>query len=69
MIHLKRKEVAKFLSGMAAHEALTHTLLSGSGLLPLTAFGITVTPGYNAVIILGWFAVTIALVYYAWIKK
>ena len=65
----RRKEIAKFVSGFAAHEAIGHTVLSGTGLLPLTMFGITVTPGYNSVIILAWWIILIALVYYAWFKK
>lgn len=65
----RRKEIAKFLSGFAAHEALSHTVLSGSGLLPLTIFGFTVTAGYNSGIIALWWIVLFALVYYAWFKK
>lgn len=64
-----KKEVAKFLSGFAAHEVLSHTLLSGSGLLPLHIFGITVTQGYNAGVIVVWTFLTFILVYYAWFKK
>lgn len=64
-----KKEVAKFLSGFAAHEVLSHALLSGSGLLPLHIFGITVTQGYNAGIIVMWVVITFALIHYAWFKK
>lgn len=64
-----KKEIAKMASGFTVHEVLSHVLLSGSGLLPLTIFGITVTPGYNSAIIVMWTIVTIALVYYAWFKK
>lgn len=66
---MNRKEFAKLASGFAAHEALSHTLLSGSGLLPLTVFGITVTPAYNSAIILMWWIVTMALIWYAWLRK
>lgn len=64
-----KKEVAKFLSGFAVHEVLSHALLSGSGLLPLHMFGITVTQGYNAGVIVFWFFTAICLIYYAWFKK
>ncbi len=63
------KEIVKFLSGFAAHELLSHALLSGSGLLPLTIFGITFTADYNAGIIIMWAIVTFALVYYGWFRK
>lgn len=65
----RKKEIAKFLSGFLFHEAISHTMLAGSGLLPLTVYGITVTQEYNAVIILFWWLITIGLLYYAWIKK
>lgn len=64
-----KKEVAKVAVGAAGHEAISHALLSGSGLLPLKAFGITITPGHNSIIIVVWTLVTVALVYYAWCKK
>ena len=64
-----RKEIAKVAVGVSGHEVLSHALLSGSGLLPLKVFGITVTPGYNSIIIIVWTLVTVALVYYAWFKK
>jgi hypothetical protein len=66
---VNKKEVAKFLSGFAAHEALSHTLLSGSGLLPLNVLGFTVTVGYNAGIILFWWIALILLMRYAWVQK
>jgi hypothetical protein len=64
-----KKELAKFLSGFAAHEVLSHALLSGSGLLPLHIFGVTVTQGYNVGVIVFWAFITFVLVHYAWFKK
>jgi len=64
-----KKEVAKFLSGFAAHEVISHAFLSGSGLLPLHIFGITITKGYNLAVIAVWVVVTFALVYYGWFTK
>lgn len=64
----RKKEFAKFLSGFAAHEAIGHSVLSGTGLLPRTVLGITVTPAYNSVLIIAWWVILIALVYYAWVK-
>lgn len=63
------KEVAKFLSGFIAHEAISHSLLAGSGLLPLKIFGFTVTPEYNAIITIFWWVVFVGIMYYAWFKK
>lgn len=60
------KEVAKFLSGMAAQEVIGHTFLEYSGLLPFKAFGIIVTPEYNILVIMFWIAVSAALIHYAW---
>ncbi|MBP9765251.1 hypothetical protein KBD08_02850 [Candidatus Babeliales bacterium] len=66
---MNKKEIAKFLSGFVAHEALMHTLLAGSGLLPLTTFGITLTPEYNALVVIFWWVATFGLIYFAWLKK
>ena len=61
-----KKDIAKFLSGFATHEVLSHAFLSKSGLLPLHIFGITITQDYNLVVIVMWTIVTFALIYYAW---
>ncbi len=45
----RKREVAKFAAGAAFWEAAGHLMLAFSGLLPLTVWGITVSPTLNAV--------------------
>ncbi|MFH0949134.1 MAG: hypothetical protein V1802_01455 [Candidatus Aenigmatarchaeota archaeon] len=63
------KEVAKFASGLTAWEAIAHASLGLNGVLPLTLFGITITPTINTVQIIIPAVVSITLAYYAWFKK
>lgn len=64
------KEIAKFLSGVAAWEAIVHLALAFSGLLPITTFGIiTLTPTINAIQIIVSAVISVLLAYYAWGKK
>lgn len=67
MINLK--ELAKFASGITAWEAVVHLALGLSDALPLTLFGITITPGINTVQIIVPSAISIILAYYAWFRK
>lgn len=64
-----RKEVAKFASGLTAWEAVVHLALGLSGVLPLTIFGITITPELNTIQVIVPGTISIALAYYAWYKK
>ena len=61
-----KKEIAKFAAGAAAWEALGHLLLAFTGLLPLTVWGITLTPTFNSVWVVIVAAVSILLAWYAW---
>ena len=64
------KEIAKFLSGVAAWEAIVHLALAFSGLLPITSFGIfTLTPTINAIQIIVSAVISVLLAHYAWGKK
>ena len=63
------KEVAKFGSGVTAWETIVHASLGVSGALPITLFGITITPTINTVQIMVPAISSIVLAYYAWIKK
>lgn len=63
------KEVAKFFSGLTAWEAIVHASLGLSGLLPITLFGITITPTINTIQIIIPATASVVLGYYAWIKK
>ena len=64
-----RKELAKFASGITAWEAIVHLALGLSNVLPLTLFGITITPSMNTIQIIVPGAVSIILAHYAWFKK
>jgi membrane protein implicated in regulation of membrane protease activity len=60
------KEVAKFFAGLCAWEAIVHLAFAVSGLLPITWFGITLTPMINTVQIIVPAIVSALLAYYAW---
>lgn len=63
------KEVAKFVSGLTAWEAIVHASLGLSGVLPLTLFGITISPTINTVQIIIPAVVSVMFAYYAWFNK
>lgn len=63
------KEIAKFFAGLTAWEAVFHASLGLSGNLPITFWGITITPILNIVQIIIPASVSILLAYYAWGKK
>lgn len=63
------KEAAKFISGLTAWESVVHASLGLSGVLPITLFGITITPTINTIQIIVPAIVSIISAYYAWIKK
>lgn len=58
-----------FLAGAAAFHAVSHVFLAFSSLLPLTVWGITVTPNLNYLIIAGSVALSALLLYLARDKK
>ncbi len=64
-------EIAKFCSGIAAHETVGHWWLGlwGRDLLPFRFAGITFTAEYNMIFMALWPAVLAVLVYYAWCRK
>ena len=61
------REIAKFLSGFAASQMLTHGALAASG-TEFTLLGIAYTPRFNALAALVWAIMTILLLYWAWIR-
>jgi hypothetical protein len=65
------REVAKFFSGVVAHETLGHWWLGiwGSDLLPWKIGGYTFTSAINAYCMIGWPIVLAVLLYFAWIRK
>lgn len=63
---MRRREVAKFASGMFAWETLGHAALAISNELPIKLFGFTLTPGLNAAVVVIAGTLTVALAYYGW---
>lgn len=63
------RELAKFLSGVAAMQVLIHGALASSGELPLTILGVTYTPELNTVAVVVWPIIAILLAYYAWGRR
>lgn len=61
------KEAAKFLSGFAANQVLTHGALAVAG-TRFTVMGIDYTPGLNAGAVLIWLSVMAFLIHYAWLR-
>lgn len=61
-----KKEIAKFLCGLTAWEAIVHLSFWLSGNLPITILGITITPTINTIQIIIPAIVSLSLGYYAW---
>lgn len=61
-----KREIAKFAAGAACWEAIGHSMLAFSGLLPLTVWGVTVTPSINMVWILLMFLLSALLARFGW---
>lgn len=65
---MKGKEIAKFFSGFAANQVLTHGGLAIGG-VQFMLFGIPYTPAFNTTAAIVWAIVLLFLVHYAWIRK
>ena len=65
---MTRKEIAKFFSGFAANQVLTHGAFAVAG-TQFAVFGITYTPALNATAAIVWILIMAALSYYAWIRR
>lgn len=65
----RRKEIAKFASGMAAFDAVNHGALALSGNLPIIFFGVTLDTAMNAAGIVVFSLLSAVLAYYAWLKR
>ncbi len=63
------KEIAKFLSGLTAWEALVHLSIQLSDILPIKFFGINITTNVNAIQIIVPATISILLASFAWIKN
>lgn len=62
------KEIAKFLSGLAVNQALTHGAFAASS-VEFRLFGVLYDRTLNSTAAVIWAAVAVLLVYYAWIKR
>lgn len=60
------REAAKFASGFAASQALSHGALAAAG-AEFAILGITYSPGLNATAAIVWAVLVAGLAYYAWI--
>lgn len=63
---MKLKEISKFLSGVAAWEAIAHIGLGASGNLPFDLKAFVVTPEINPFLIAAPAIISVLLAYYAW---
>lgn len=65
---MNNKEIAKFFSGVAANQVLTHGAFAAGG-VEFTLFGIDYTRGLNTVAAIVWGVLLVLLIYYAWMKR
>lgn len=65
---VKTKEIAKFLSGFAANQLLTHGAMAAIG-AQFAIFGVRYSSGLHAAAALFWALLLFLLVYYAWIRS
>jgi hypothetical protein len=64
-----KKEIAKFLCGLTAWEAVSHFSLWANGVLPITLFGFTINETINTIQIIVFVIVSCLLGYYGWKKN
>ena len=64
---MNTKEVAKFFSGVAANQVLTHGALAASG-VEFTLLGIAYDRGLNTTAAGVWAVILVLLIYYSWIR-
>lgn len=64
---MNTKEVAKFFSGVAANQVLTHGALAASG-VQFTLLGITYDRWLNTTAVTVWAVILVLLIYYSWIR-
>lgn len=65
---MKRKEVAKFFSGFAANQVLTHAAFAILG-TRFTVLGIDYTPALNTGAAVFWLVLTALLIHYGWLRE
>ncbi|SHG76440.1 hypothetical protein [Massilia sp. CF038] len=62
------KEFAKFFTGVAANQALTHGALAAAG-VQFSLFGISYDQRINTTSAIVWAVLVALLIYYAWGKR
>lgn len=65
---MKGKEIAKFLSGFAVNQVLTHGAFAASG-VEFNIFGVLYDRGLNTGAVLFWAGAAIVLIYLGWIRR
>lgn len=65
---MKGKEIAKFVSGIAANQVVTHGAFAAGG-VEFMLFGINYTRGLNTLAAVVWGLIFVLLVYYAWMRQ
>lgn len=63
------KELCKFFAGVTAWEAFVHAVLGLSGVLPISLFGIEITPFFNTIQIIVPALISCLLIYLGWLRK
>ena len=65
---MKTREIAKFASGFAADQFLTHGVMAAAG-IEFTLMGIAYTRDLNTVAAAVWAILCLGLIYFAWIRR
>lgn len=65
---MRYREIAKFLSGFAANQTLTHGALALSG-VEFKLFGVAYSRGFNMTAAIFWAIALVVLVWAAWIRR
>jgi|GEM_PF-2446714 hypothetical protein len=63
------RELCKFFAGITAWEAVVHASLGLSGVLPISLFGIVITPFLNTIQIIVPALMSCLLIYLGWLRK
>lgn len=66
---MKAKEIAKFLAGLTAWEAIVHFSLFACDMTPITWCNFTLTSTLNTIQIIVPASLSVVLTWYAWFKK
>ena len=65
---MKRKEIAKFASGFAANQLLTHGAMAATD-TEFSMLGISYARELNTIAAAFWGVVLLLLIYFAWVRR